>query len=82
MWLIKFHIAFSVLCLITFIGFMAVYKETIKNNGWLSEKKKKKLLNWLFFFVPIMNIFFVLVLFLMISMKKSEFDELLEGGSD
>ena len=77
MWLIRLHIAISILCLITFLGFVKVFKETIRNNGWLLEKKKKvKLVAWLVFFVPIMNIMMVLVVFLTIGMKKADFEEL------
>jgi len=72
MWLIRLHIAISILCLITFIGFKSVCKETIRNNGWLSDKKKKNVFAWLVFFVPIMNILMVLILFLMIGMKQAD----------
>lgn len=77
MWLIRLHIAISILCLITFLGFGKVFKETIRNNGWLLDKKEKvKLVAWLVFFVPIMNILMVLVMFLTIGMKKADFEEL------
>lgn len=76
MWLIRLHIAISILCLITFIGFKSVCKEIIRNNGWLSDKKKKNVFAWLVFFVPIMNILIVLILFLMIGMKQADFEKL------
>ena len=78
MWLIKLHIAVSILCLITFIGFKIVSKETIKSNGWLSGQKGN-ILAYLAFFVPIMNVLMVLVLFLMIGMKKEEWERFKDG---
>jgi len=76
MWLLKLHIAVSVLLIITFAGFSRVCKETIRQNGWLSEKRKKSYEVLLLFFVPIMNVLIVLLLFLMIGMKKEDFEAL------
>ncbi len=80
MWLLRLHFAISVLCLITFVGFGKVYKEQLKTNGWKNEedKKKRKITAYLIFFVPIMNLIAVLVMFLMIGMKKSDFDKAVE----
>lgn len=78
MWLIKMHIAFSILCIITFLGFAKVYKDQIKENGWLSEDKKKSPGLFILFFVPIMNVIIVLALFVMIGTKKEELEELTE----
>jgi len=79
MWLLKLHFAFSILCLITFIGFKIVCKDIIvKVNGWEMSEKRPNLFSWLIFFVPILNVLAVLCLFIMISMKKSEFEELIQ----
>ena len=75
MWLLRFHFAISVLCLITFIGFRAVYKDSIKENGWIDDKKPKKMSAWLMFFVPLMNVLFVACLFMMILVKKQDFEK-------
>ena len=75
MWLLRFHFAISVLCLITFIGFRTVYDDAIKENGWVDEKKKKTLSAWLIFFVPLMNILSVACLFMMIFVKKQDFEK-------
>lgn len=86
MWLLKLHFAFSVLCLITFLGFRAVFKQSVKDNGWIDEyKKKKNIFGYLMFFVPIMNVLAVILLFVMISVKKKDFDKMCEEakkGSD
>ena len=74
MWLLKFHIAFSILCVITFYGFGKVFKQQLKQNGWLGEKKKKKISSLLFFFVPIMNVICVFVLFVTICIKKEDLE--------
>lgn len=80
MWLLKLHFSISVLCLITFLGFRAVYKQQMKDNGWLDEEKKKKKSTFAYFvfFVPIMNILAVIIMFLMIGMKKKDFDKIYE----
>ena len=81
MWLLKLHFSISVLCLITFFGFRAVYKELIKDNGWGSGYKKKKSICASFiFFVPIMNVLSVILLFMMISVKKKDFDKICEDA--
>ena len=72
MWLLKLHFSISVLCFLTYIGFRTVFKEKMKENGYLQEKKKNKLSAWLLFFVPILNILLDITLFLMICMKKDE----------
>lgn len=81
MWLIKLHIAISILCIITFIGFVKVCKETLKKNGWISETKKRNILKWLAFFVPIMNVILVFILFIAIGMTKEEFYKLSNDSS-
>ena len=75
MWLLRFHFAISVLCLITFIGFRTVYDDAIKENGWIDDKKPKKMSAWLIFFVPLMNILSVACLFMMIFVKKQDFEK-------
>lgn len=74
MWLLRLHFAISILCLLTFIGFREVFKETIKTNGY-QRGEKKSILAYLIFFVPIMNIMAVIVLFVMIGMKKKDLDK-------
>lgn len=81
MWLLKLHFSISMLCLITFLGFRAVYKQQIKENGWESEDKKKKIVGTIFiFFVPIMNVLSVILLFMMIAVKKNDFDKMCEDA--
>lgn len=82
MWLLKLHFAVSVLCLITFIGFRTVFREVIKDNGWFNEDKKRKkiLTGYLVFFVPILNIFSVIIMLIMVSMKKKDFDKMCEDA--
>lgn len=82
MWLLKLHFSISVLCLITFIGFRSVYKQTIKDNGWIDDetKKKKSIFTYFIFFVPIMNILFVILEFMMICIKKKDFDNMCEDA--
>lgn len=81
MWLLKLHFSISVLCLLTFVGFLKVYRQQVKDNGWIDEnepKKKKSLSFYFIFFVPIMNILVVILLLVMISMKKKDFDRMCE----
>lgn len=82
MWLLKLHFSISALCMLTFIGFKSVYKQQMKENGWIDEEKKKKKSTFAYFmfFVPIMNILFVIIMFLMICMKKKDFDKMCEDA--
>lgn len=82
MWLLKLHFSISVLCLITFIGFKEVFKQSVKDNGWIDDetKKKKKLSGYLIFFVPILNVLVVILEFMMISVKKKDFEQMCENA--
>lgn len=82
MWLLKLHFSISVLCMLTFIGFKSVFKQQMKDNGWIDEEKKKKksIFAYFTFFVPIMNILFVIIMFLMICMKKKDFYKMCEDA--
>lgn len=83
MWILRLHFAVSVLCLLTFLGFRAVYKDTVKENGWTNDKKKpRKMSGYLMFFVPIMNILFVILTFMMICVKKQDFDKWCEEAKN
>ena len=74
MWLLKFHLAVSILCLITFIGFAKVYKEQIRENGWINTEKKDLSTYWAFM-VPLLNVGMVIVLFMMITWTKERFEK-------
>ena len=83
MWLLKLHFAVSVLCLLTFIGFKTVYKDTVKENGWTNDEKKTgKTSGYLIFFVPIMNILAIIITFIMICVKKQDFDKMCEEAKN
>ena len=75
MWLLKLHLAFSILCILTFVGFSTVFKETIRNNGYAVSENKKQITAYLMFFVPLLNILAVIVLLVMVGVKKEELDE-------
>lgn len=80
MWLLKLHFSVSVLCMLTFIGFKSVFKQQVKDNGWIDENKKEKknIFSYFMFFVPIMNVLLVILMFLTIGMKKKDFDKMYE----
>ena len=85
MWLLKLHFALSILILITFLGFKWACKELIVKNGWLGdepEKGKKKYKNYIGFFVPVLNIFMLIGLFVMVALTKEEFDKMGEGKNN
>lgn len=81
MWLLKLHFAFSILCLLTFMGFKRVYAETIKKNGYAGEKEKRKHSYWIFF-IPLMNILALITLFVMVALKKEDFEKICEGAKN
>lgn len=70
MWLLKLHLSVSILCLLTFIGFKSVCRETLKKNGYLDDPKKKA--SYWIFFIPILNVISVIILFLTITKTKDE----------
>lgn len=82
MWLLKFHLCVSILCMVTFIGFYIVFKSAIKQNGWLVGTKRfpflKRMAAYLVFFVPILNLIFLLFLFIMITHKKEDIERMCE----
>lgn len=77
MWLLKLHFSISILCLITFIGFRSVFRDSIKENGWLDKETKPKTsgIGYLMFFVPLMNILCIVLTLMMITTKKQDFDK-------
>ena len=81
--MLKLHIEFSVLCLITFIGFAKVFKDTMLKNGWLKgEKKKITMLAYGLFFVPFINILCVVFEIFMVCVSKEKFDEMYEEAKE
>lgn len=82
MWLLKLHFSISVLCLLTFIGFKVVFKQLIKDNGWIGDEKRKRksIPSYFIFFIPLMNVIMVIVMFLSIGMKKKDFDKICEDA--
>ena len=79
MWLLKVHFSISILCLLTFIGFRKVFNDLIKQNGYLNENtKRSNILAYFIFFTPILNVLSLIVLFIMISTKKSDLDKKIE----
>lgn len=77
MWLLKLHFSISVLCLLTFVGFKHILKDTIKENGYIDEKNtnKKRIFNYWIFFIPFLNVIVVIMEFVMFSMKKSDLEK-------
>lgn len=84
--LIKLHLSFSLLCLITFCGFYFVMRDKIRENGWYEENKGKRRIVrntciWAcLFFTPILNIFTILAVFILIGVKKKDYDSWKEAG--
>lgn len=77
MWLLKLHFAISILAILTFVGVKIVFEEQIKNNGYGSDSESKnKLSNYLIFFTPVLNVLFVIMLFVIIAVNKHDLDEL------
>lgn len=57
MWLLKFHIAFSLLCQFSCIGVRIVFKDNLRRFKKKREKpKKNSIFKWLIFFCPGINV--------------------------
>lgn len=79
MWLLQLHISISILCLLTVVGFIKLFKGTIKENGYISDGKKKSFFKLIWVFsIPVLNIMMVIVVFIMLSTKKQDFDKFYE----
>ena len=78
MWLIEFHIGFSILCFFAIIGLCLVGYYDIVKNGWQTNEKSSKikvkdLLSFtLAAFCPIVNLLMVLSVFYMMVYKKED----------
>lgn len=67
MWLLKFHIAISILCMLSCIGVKVVFKERIKRfSAGESKPKRKRYRNWLIFFCPGINVMSTVVVWWMV----------------
>lgn len=83
MWLLKLHFAFSFLCFITFIGFRKICRQALIGNGWGGNGKKKSDISlFIACCVPLMNVIIVVLLLVMISMKKSDYDEMVKKAKE
>lgn len=86
MWLLKFHIAVSILCLLTCDGFLIACKKGIEENGWTSVKKSlfRRIVNHWIYFIPLMNVLAIVTTFMMISVKKSKYNKFIKehGGEN
>ena len=86
MFLIKLHLAGSILCLLTFVGFCIVFKGTIKKNGWLDKESGwplwKRAAGYLMLFVPILNILVLVCLFMMIGSTPETWEALKNEESE
>lgn len=54
MWLLKLHIAISVLCLLSSIGVKIVFEDRLKRFR-RDQVKKRRYRNWILFFCPVIN---------------------------
>lgn len=77
MWLLKLHFSVSILCLLTGLGFRAIGRDIYVANGWAKEEDRKKLniLSLWIFFIPLLNVFTVMLYLLMMSVKKSDYEQ-------
>lgn len=57
LWLLKFHIAFSLLCQLSCIGVRIVFKDNLRRFKKKHEKSKKNgIFKWMIFFCPGINV--------------------------
>ncbi len=66
MWLLKFHIAFSLLCQLSCIGVRIVFKDNLRRFKKKHEKSKKNgIFKWMIFFCPGINVLVTIVFWYM-----------------
>lgn len=57
MWLLKFHIAFSLLCQLSYLGVRIAFKDNLRRFNKKHEKPKKNgILKWMMFFFHGINV--------------------------
>jgi hypothetical protein len=60
MWLIQFHLAFSILCLMCHMGIKIVFAKGLKR--YKNKGRKKNFANYLLYFSPGINVLFLFIL--------------------
>ena len=81
MWLLKLHFAISILCLLVLIGVNTVLLPIVKDNGWGKKKHSAKevisaTIRLVFTsFIPLINLLVMLASFVMIFVKKDDYDK-------
>ena len=90
MWLINFHLGFSALLLVAYIGIYCMFRQKIKKKAKGINTKKTGRLSWaasrikllLFLFIPGVNIIALLSLLIVITADKNELEMLYHYGEE
>lgn len=82
MWLLKMHLAISVLCFITYFGVIITCKSILKEKGWAFKKQRFWfVITWslnsiIFCMIPVINIFMAIMVVIMLGISKKEWDNI------
>lgn len=90
MWLINFHLGFSMLLLVAYIGIYCVFYRKIKRKARSIKAKRTSRLNWmaksikllLFLFIPGINVITLISLLLVIAADKEDLELLYHYGEE
>lgn len=79
MWLLRLHIAISILLLLTGEGTAIVLRGLIIKNEWEVSRGIKRIINFIkrcfMYFIPLLNLMTVTVIFIQLVFKKEDFDD-------
>lgn len=86
MWLLRLHIAISILLLLAGEGTSIVFRKLIIKNGWEVSKGIKRIINFIkrffIYFIPLVNLIIVMAIFLQLFLGKEDFDSWVKSRSN
>lgn len=79
MWLLRLHIAISILLLLTGEGAFIVFRKIVIDNGWEVSKGIKRIICFikrcLMYFIPLINFLIIITTLIMIFVKKEKYEK-------
>lgn len=80
MWLLKFHVAFSILCILSMHGILILFRERYERYKKYKPKKRRfsKVDKYIVLFCPVINVLVLIALVYMALISDEECNEIIE----
>jgi hypothetical protein len=79
MWLLRLHIAISILLLLTGEGTNIIFRSLIIKNGWEVSRGFKRIINFIkrffMYFIPFINVLTTIAEFIRVFVPKEKYDD-------